>query len=220
MIRLKHIISIIVICIVIFLLSGISIIVLDDVYQFNFSRQIEKMIKRNPCIQSINECHGWHGSGGDFFSPIAMDIRMEGDKRLFLSFIRSPWLKKPFYLNLIGSSVFSVMFSSYENGDDRGASHGIPIELIGQETGIQINSVDDVVNNYDKIHIFIDSLTKRRKNSDAVVHNWFKEVKPIFFNTQYWHIINNTYEENPDHYIFNYINEAKFYEQRYFHERK
>jgi hypothetical protein len=88
----------------------------------------------------------------------------------------------------------------YENGNDGGAAHGIPIELISRETGIQINSVDDVVNNYDEIYIFINSLSKHRRNTDTVVYNWFKEVKPIFFDTQYGHIINNTYTENPKHW--------------------
>jgi hypothetical protein len=218
--RLKHIIVIILISIVIFFALLISLVVLDEIYISVSSGQIEKLVKGNQYIQSINECWGWYGSGGDFFAPVAIDIKMESDKRLFLSFIRSPWLKPPFYLNLIGDSVFSVRFSVYENGDDGGIAHGIPIELISQETGIQINSVDDVVNNYNKIYIFINSLTKHRKNTDTVVHNWFKETKPIFFNTQYWHIINSTYDENPDHYIFTLINEMSVYEQRYFHERK
>jgi hypothetical protein len=220
-VRLKYIVIIIIVTgIVIFLGLPVSLVVIDEIYISISSRQIEKSMKGNSCIQSINECWGWYGSSGDFFAPIALDIKTEDDKRLFLSFIRSPRLKKPFYLNLIGNSVFSVRFSTYENGNDGGSAHGIPIGLISQETGIQINSVDDVVNNYDEIYIFINSLTKYRKNTDTVVHNWFKEVKPIFFNTQYWYIINSSCAENPDHYIFTLINEMNVYEQRYFHERK
>jgi hypothetical protein len=198
--RLKHIIIIIIIGIVVFFVLAMFPVILDELYIVTSSGEIEKLIKRNSNIQSINECWGWYGSGGDFFAPIALDIKMEDDKRLFLSFIRSPRLKTPFYLNLIGSSVFSVRFSTYENGNDGGSSHGIPIKLISQETGIQINSVDDVVNNYDEIYVFINSLAKYRTNNDIVGYNWFKEAKPIFFNTQYWHIINNTYAEDPDHY--------------------
>jgi hypothetical protein len=217
--RINYIIIIIIICIVISLGLPMSIIVLDELYTSISSGQIEKLIKINPVVQSVNECRGWYGSAGDFFPPIAVDIKMKNDKRLFLSFIKSPWLKTPFYLNLIGNSVFSTRFSIYENGDDMGISHGIPIKLISQETNIQLNSVDDVINNYDEIYIFINSLSKYRKNADAGVSNWFKETKPIFFNNQYWHIINSTYIENPDHYIFALINEVGVYEQRYFHER-
>lgn len=195
-----------------------------------FTYQIKKLLRENKEIVSITACWGWGGTGGDLEQPLAIDIKMENGKRLFLSYIRSLNLKTPFYLVLIGESSFKVGYVT--NGFI--AVGGIPIDLISQETGIEINSVIDVINNYDKIYSFIDSLTKLKDINEQLEDEyqysskgsgrgnvglgWRHEVSTIQYSRIdkefTWFILNVTRNDFPDFYAFYDIDEGDEYEVR------
>jgi hypothetical protein len=184
-----------------------------------------KLMMENQCIQSIEERWGWWGSGGDFFSPLAIDIKMKDGKRLFLSFIYFPGLKPPFFLNLIDEKVFFV--TTYDiNTENFGISHGIPIGLIMKEMSIRLDSVDDVIKNYDGILAFVSSFVilkdadNRFYESRAINPIAFDEIeKNGFVHKNQWRILTVEYNRVPNYHLFDYINNYRPHEERFFHRR-
>jgi hypothetical protein len=206
----------------------ILVIVHPFLYKLAFRFQIYKLIIANSDIQSIEECWGWYGTGGDLRKPLALDVKMKDGKRLFLSYIYSPSLNAPFYLDLVGESTFFINYYSRKESSYKGSGvvHGIPIELIEQEEGITLNCVDDVVKNYDQIYNFIGTLCKLTTIGGRF--NELKNAKPIEFtdenkrNEGYryrWRIFNVEFSRLPDYHMFHYMNKASDRETRYLHRR-
>jgi hypothetical protein len=204
--------------ILLFLLLSISAVF----YRYEVSREIDELIENNKFILSVEEIWEWDGNS-KLFPPIpyALDIRMENDKRIFLSWVKSMHLKAPFYLAMIESNVFNVHVSRDEDGRFGGGER-IPIELIAQEAKIQLKSVDDVIKNYDVLLIFMDSFTTWDsyicyKEQTASNISWIQYVKPILFKGKYWRIINTT--QDPDEDVLRKMNDSRI-GKRHIHVRK
>jgi hypothetical protein len=167
----------------------------------------------------VEEIWEWDGNSSIFPPiPYALDIRMENDKRIFLSWIKSIHLKAPFYLAMIDNNVFRVRVSKDEDGRSGGGER-IPIKLIAQKANVQLKSVDDVVKNYDVLSEFMDSFTTWGsytcyKEQTASNISWVQYIKPILFKGQYWRIINTT--QGPDKDVLNKMNNSKI-GKRYIH---
>jgi len=137
------------------------------------SYQIEKIINKNDEIQSMTEIWGWRGKGLDFDTPLALDIRFFDGRRLFLAFIesrsfpmpphcnRTP-LRAPFDIWLIGDTTFDgvryIYMSSEPEINSLAGTSSLPIALIARELKIKIDTVEEVIYNYDKIYEFVCSL--------------------------------------------------------------
>jgi hypothetical protein len=152
---------------------------------------IDVLLNKYPFIQSIEERRGWNGSGGKFIDPLALDIKMEDNKRIFVSYIDSGQLKSPFVLNLINTSTFMFRYEC-EFTDTHWARTGIPSDYIAKALSIELDSVDDVIKNYESITKFVDSLTKLNdiipddqtvfiydKDGVLSIRGWLKKTKPL-----------------------------------------
>jgi hypothetical protein len=191
-------------------------------------------MKANANILSVIEIWGWDGKGGDFNMPLALDIRITGNKRLFLSLIRSKNLdskinntplKSPFTINLVGENAFSCYSEFYSAAGERKVvgrnekSYGIPVDLISQELGIRLNTVREVVSNYDKINAFVSEFIKPESES-----KYSKSI--IFTNTKerekgierLWLIDRFTRFDAPDFFRSFYEGSSPF-EDRIIHTR-
>jgi hypothetical protein len=200
---------------------------------------IEKLIDRHPNIISVVEHWGF---GDDdyywyeipFYRWVSLDIKMENGKRLFLSYIRQSNLKAPFHLILIEKSTFEILHFSREE-----TNHwvGIPIDFIAKNVGIQLNSVDDVIENYDLIFTFTDSLAKLADIDNINVKNeiisgleysyslggyrLINHIQPIITDEDKWYILNVTYDEVPNAKKFEELAEIAMDRiRRYFHYRE
>lgn len=141
------------------------------------SYQIEKIINKNGEIQSMTEIWGWRGKGLDFYTPLALDIKFLDGRRLFLAFIKSRSfpepphcnrtpLRAPFDIWLIGDTTFDgAEFAYYPSDSDieRESSSpapisSLPIDLIASELKTKLDTVEEVISNYDKIYEFVCSL--------------------------------------------------------------
>ena len=198
---------------------------------------IKKLIDKYPNIISIEERWGygnndynWREIG--FYSSVSLDIKMENEKRLFVSLVRSSSLKAPFYIDLIGKSTFEI---AQYSGNQYNRWKGIPIDFIAKNIDIQLNSVDDVIKNYDLIFSFIDSLTKIEDMDDIELKNqiisgleyayyiarygWVKYIQPIITDEGEWYILNITQDEVPNAHKFMNIVNMKETERGYIHYR-
>jgi len=209
------------------------------------SKNIKNLINKYPFIISITEDWDFYRSG-DFNDPVALDIKMEGGKRLFISHIRSSDLKSPFYLVLIEKSTFITHIWQDKFNRFDGISNSIPIDFISRNIQIELNSVEDVIENYDSIFNFTNSLTKLADINELLdiddryrIYNtsygkrgryglsWRNYVKPIkneflykneIYEQEYF-ILNITQDEFPDTYDFYVIENENGRQQRYTHYR-
>ena len=213
---------------------------------FGVKRNIKRVIQKYPFITSITEIWGFDGSGGDFNDPVALDIKMDNGKRLFLSYISSSDLKSPFQLHLIEKSTFIIYTGHDKFGYYTSFSNSIPIDFISRNIQIELNSVEDVIDNYDLILNFTNSLTKLADINELldiddryrivdlgfgsegrVGLSWRKHIKPIkneylYKNEIYeqkFYILNITQDEFPDAYTFYQIENKTEGGERYIHYR-
>jgi hypothetical protein len=110
---------------------------------------IKGLIAKYDYIESIEEIIGWGGNSSDLPTPSAFDIKMENGRRLFLSYVeineKTGKNYYPYYLDLIGNFVIYGR---------------IPIDLIAKETGLDLETVEDIIVHYDTIYSFINTMTK------------------------------------------------------------
>jgi hypothetical protein len=176
-----------------------------------------------PQIISITECWGfgdddYNSSDLQFYRSVSLDIKMENNKRLFISNIRSSDFKAPFIIRLIGESTFEI-----HNLTEKTANYyvGFPVDFISKNINIQLKSVFDVINNYDLIFNFTNSLTKLAdieylldiNQKDEMIRGleysysismrwWGEYVKPIIIDEDKWYILNITHNEIPNDYKY------------------
>jgi hypothetical protein len=155
---------------------------------------VGELMDEYPFIKSIDERRRWNGSGGDWIDPLALDIKMENDKRIFVSYIKSSQLKAPFILDLINTSTFMVRYECSFT-DTYWARTGIPSDYLARAMGINLDSIDDVIENYEGITDFVNSLTKlgdivtdgrtgffyNKNNILSIKGDWLKKTKPLIF---------------------------------------
>jgi hypothetical protein len=107
------------------------------------------LIAKYDYIEFIEEIIGWGGNSSDLPTPSAFNIKMTNDRRLFLSYIginkKTRKNYYPHYLELIGN------YAIYKS---------ISIDLIANETGLNLETVEDVIIHYEIIYSFIDTMTK------------------------------------------------------------
>jgi hypothetical protein len=196
---------------------------------------IERLIDKYPQIISITECWGfgdddYNSSDMFFYSWVSLDIKMEDEKRIFLSYIRSSNLKVPFHINLVSDSTFEI--NHFSKGK---INHwvGFPIDFIAKNINMQIKSVDDVIEYYDIIYSFTNSLTKLsdienlldNEQKDIIIKGleysyslgigwWRSFVQPIIIDDDKWYILNISEDEIPNNYKLNEINNMHERERR------
>jgi hypothetical protein len=202
-IGLKKVILTIAILPIAYFLFPVIMSVAGSVYELNATKEIDKLMERNICIESIKEYWGWYGDSSLVPPiPLALDIKMKNDKRLFLSCIESSFLNGPFNLVMIGENVFNVNVSKNEDGNPSEGQR-FSIKFIEYKTGIRLKSVGDVVRNYDMIYEFVNSLETWKDYEEynkQLDHNisWVQYVRPFLFKGQYWRIINTTNDPTDD----------------------
>jgi hypothetical protein len=201
---------------------------------------IKRLIDKYPQIISVTECWGfgdddYNSSDILFNSWVSLDIKMKNEKRIFISYIRSSNLKSPFHINLLGESTFEIQHLS---GSKTNHWVGFPIDFISKNINVQLKSVDDVIDNYDLIHNFTNSLTKLAdieilldidqkekiikglEYSYSLGSSWWRNyIQPIIMDEDKWYILNITHDEVPNDYKFKEIETATERERRYIHNR-
>jgi hypothetical protein len=204
-------------CILFVILLSISTVF----YKIVVSRGIDRLIENNKCIVSVEEIWEWD-ENSKLFPPIpyALDIKMENDKRIFLSWINSMHLKAPFYIAMIDNNVYRAHASRDVSGKFGGGNR-IPIKLIGEGIKIQLKSVDDVIKNYDVLSTFMNSFITwdsyiNHKEQSASNVSWIQYGKPVLFKGQYWRIINTT--QDPDEDMLRKMDDSRI-GQRHIHVR-
>jgi hypothetical protein len=199
---------------------------------------VDKLMTKYPFIQSIEERRRWNGSGGDWIDPLALDIKMSNGRRIFVSYISSDQLRSPFIIDLVDTSTFIVRYEC-EATDTYWARTGIPSEYIAKALLINVDSIDDVIVNYDKIKNFVDSLTKLRdivpngqitfyynKNDllDFYGSGWLKRTKPLVLKKdndfEKLFILNIEGNKFPNFYTNQEIIIKDWREYNYLHQRK
>ncbi|GHT80672.1 hypothetical protein FACS1894130_12180 [Spirochaetia bacterium] len=164
------------------------------------SGQIKKLMDNNIEIQSVDEIWGWDTTGSDFSQSLALDIKLKDNKRLFLGYIRSTnlfpdfgnitLLKAPFSVYLVGDNVFTCFELTYSSDGEHinnTVGHGLPTALLAQQLKIKLETVEDVVKNYDKIYAFVSSFPKYRKG-------WIEDEQPMrIIFTDRWDAEKNYY---------------------------
>jgi hypothetical protein len=206
-------------------------------------KSIKRLMDKYPFIISITEAWGFEDddyiyTDRAFYRWLALDIKMENEKRLFLACICSSDLKAPFYLELIGKSSFAIANftttkSSFALNYWREYNLSLPIDFIAKNIDIPLNSVDDVIENYDLIYNFTNSFTKL-ENIEIDTRNeiiskyseypklggvWIKFVKPVKIGNDDCYILNVTRDAAPKYYNFLRIDNKKGWEQRYTYYR-
>jgi hypothetical protein len=194
-------------------------------------------MNKYPFIQSIEERRKWNGSGEDWNDPLALDIKMDNNKRIFVSYIKSSQLKTPFIVDLINTSTFKLRYEC-QFTDTYWARTGIPSDYIAKALAIKLDSIDDVIENYDTINNFIESLTKLSDiiPDDEIVfyHNeddtisinseWIEKTKPLVFRKDDYFeklfILNIEWDKFPDFYTNKTILTKDRREHNYFHQQK
>jgi hypothetical protein len=221
------------------LLIPLITVMLSNCVTVKTKNSIEKLIDRHPNIISVVEHWGFEDDDYywyeiQFYRRFSLDIKMENGKRLFLSYIHPSNPKAPFNLYLIGKSTFEILHFS---GKETNHWVGIPIDFIAINIGVQINSVSDVIENYDLIFNFTDSLTKLADIDDIDVKNeiisgleysyslggyrLIKHIQPIITGEDKWYILNVTYDEVPNAKKFEELAEIAMDRiRRYFHYRE
>jgi hypothetical protein len=204
---------------------------------------IKKLIDKYLNIISVTECWGYgdddyNSSDILFYSWVSLDIKMENEKRLFISYIKSSDLKAPFSLALVGKSAFAISHD-YRNDIAHDFRESLPIDFIANNIGVQLNSVDDIIENYDLIYDFTNSLTKLENikklltiDQENEIKNylerglgfywWRKFVQPITVGNDKRYILNITQDDDPKDYRFYNFNGIENYhdrERRYVHSR-
>jgi hypothetical protein len=169
----------------------------------------------------------WEWFEAPFYSKVSLDIKMEGGKRLFIAFIHSSDLQAPFLLYLIGRSTFEVVQTSFGRRGGNTYWYGLPIHFVEKNIDIQLNSVEDVIENYDLILNFTDSLTflvdiddiDIRNQMIREMHQYLKYIRPIIVDGEKWYILNITQDVLPNHVRFYRIENMNERERSYIHYR-
>jgi hypothetical protein len=208
----------------------------------NPKKSIKRLMDKYPQIISITECWGfddddYNSSDLLFYSSVSLDIRMENNQRVFISNIRSSSLKTPFVIYLLEESTFEILNFS---GDTINHNHyiGLPIDFISKKINIQLKSVVDVIDNYDLIFNFTNSLTKLvdieylldidqkheiirglEYSLSLDIHWWREYVKPIIVDKDKWYILNITHNKIPNDYKYKAIENFNERELRYIYYR-
>ncbi|GHT80685.1 hypothetical protein FACS1894130_12210 [Spirochaetia bacterium] len=188
-------------------------------------------MKENKNIQSVTEWRDW-GTGGDFKEPFTLDIKMNDGKRIFIDNIQSVFLSPPFSILLIGESAFKIRGEPIADGTGSiTGGRSLPFSLINQICKVKINSVDDIVKNYDEIYEFVNSCTKLSDIKDSIEitqekDNFrsielIKKTKTIVdeSNKYNWFILTISLNEFPNYYLFKDINEGYENSRSKVHER-
>jgi hypothetical protein len=226
------------------LLIPLIIILFGSCITIKPEKSIKRLIDKYPYIISVTECWGYgyddyNSSDILFYSWVSLDIKMENEKRLFISYIKSSDLKAPFFLNLLGESAFAISYD-YRNSIAHEYRDGLKIDFIADNIGVQLNSVDDVIENYDLIYEFTNTfkklgeiekiLTIDQKNEiDSLLERglgfywWRKYVQPITAGDDRWYILNFTQKDDPENYRFYNFKKIEKYtidrERRYVYSR-
>jgi hypothetical protein len=193
------------------------------------SSQIRILMDNNTEIQSVTEIWGWNGEDIDFNGPLVLDIRLSEERRLFLGYIQSKHilpaqiinktpLNAPFDIYLIGDTAFCFFEHVYLSNGKEFVNNGsnLPVALLAQEIGIQLDTVDDVIKNYDKIYKFV-SLFPKWRHSDRKKETPFKNIEFAQYARegyalwQLWRIVRS---DEPDYYGFKHMDEVTEYEKR------
>jgi hypothetical protein len=206
---------------------------------------IRKLIDKYPNIISVTECWGYgdddyNSSDILFYSWVSLDIKMENEKRLFISNIKSSDLKAPFFIDIVGKSAFAISHAYSNDIAQRDYRESFPIDFIANNIGVQLNSVDDVIENYNLIYDFTNSLTKLEDikklltiEQENEIKNrlerglgffwWGRFVQPITAGDDKWYILNITQDDDPKDYRFYNFEYIENYtidrELRYVHYR-
>jgi hypothetical protein len=110
------------------------------------------------------------------------------------------------------------------------AYKSIPIDFVAKNIDIPLNSVEDVIENYDLIYNFLNSFTKIEDIADAdtrakylsytnLGYIWLKYVQPIKVDNADCYILNVTQDAVPKYHKFWEIDIGHTYERRHTYYR-
>jgi hypothetical protein len=186
---------------------------------------IKSLMDKYPNIISVTRVWGYGDddytcSDREFYRWLALDIKMENEKRLFLAWIRSSDLNAPFYIELIGKSTFIIQHNTrkssfainYWTRNNIYIFQSIPIDFVAKNINIPLNSVEDVIENYDIIYNFLNSFTKIEDIEDIdkrheiakywsntdLAYKWVTDVQPIKVDNIDYRILNVTQDAVPN----------------------
>jgi len=206
----------------------------------------KSLMDKYPNIISITRIWGYGDddyicSDIEFYRWLALDIKMENEKRLFLAWIRSSDLKAPFYIELIGKSAFIIRHNTskssfainYWTRHNIYIFKSIPIDFVSKNIGIPLNSVDDVIKNYDLIYNFLNSFTKLEDIEDIdkrndiagywpdteLANKWLEYAREIKVDNADCSILNVTQDVVPKYYKFERIDIGRELERRHTYYR-
>jgi hypothetical protein len=207
----------------------------------------KSLMDKYPNIISITRVWGYgdgdyHWTDIEFYRWLALDIKMENEKRLFLAWIRSSDLRTPFYIELIGKSTFIIDHNERRSAfsitygasyDDYGFLESIPIDFVAKNINIKLKSVDDVIKNYDLIYNFLNSFTKLEDIEDIDKRNeiagywsntklgykWLRYTPTIKVDNVNCRILNVTQDAVPKYYKFERIDIGREWERRHTYYR-
>jgi len=152
----------------------------------------KKIIRKNPGVTDVGIIFDWTQSDNKF---IALELKLEGERKLFLTSVN--WRKmpdrEPFYLSGIGNYSFSKIYhfvykdkkETYKVSFLEGAYYGLP--SLSKKIGVQLNTIRDLITNYDKIYFFVESLPLINNEDDITLQKKLEEgelTKNDYYETE------------------------------------
>jgi hypothetical protein len=110
----------------------------------------EQIQEKNPEVQIVEIYEFW------WTNYLGLHISFHDGRQLYLSNVRSD-LKAPFRVAKVGEYIFCSYFQ-LSDGSYNWNNNTVPIGLIGQELGLSLNTVHDVIKHYDTIYSYMLSL--------------------------------------------------------------
>jgi len=162
-------------------------------------RTVRNEIKRNnPRVTEVGVITDWTNSDDNY---IAVELKLEDDKTLFLPLVdyrkRPGYEDEPFHVSRVGNYAFATIINFVNKETNQSevqlmTNEKYNLQKLSERIGIQIKTMNDIINYYDNINDYVESLpTVDEYNYQEIfeegilVINSFRENETYFVSEYY-----------------------------------
>jgi hypothetical protein len=121
-----------------------------------------EILKKNPSVTSVGIIPDWTNSDHKY---IALELILKDEKILLLTSVNYKKLpdREPFKLNRVGNYAFATIYHFVNKQTNRSevelrTNQRYSLSELREKIGVQVDTISDVINKYDDIAVFLDSL--------------------------------------------------------------
>jgi hypothetical protein len=123
-----------------------------------------KIMRKNPRVTAVGVITNWTNSDDNY---IAVEVKLENDKTLFLPLVdyrkRPGYEDEPFFVSRVGNYAFATIRHIVNKETNQSTirlltNQKYSLLEISAKTGIQIKTMSNIIDYYDDINIYVESL--------------------------------------------------------------